>query len=99
MNTSVEFESDLFVPFLPDESQVNPGIYGAELAFWLSRKLSGHDIVTTYPASEDWGWFLEYFVDGYEYTLCCSNIGDVPLRWRCFLRSQSLGLFSRKKHR
>jgi len=38
-----EFSSELFRPFLPEESQVNPEVYGAELAYWLARKLFGRD--------------------------------------------------------
>lgn len=37
MKTSVAFDSDLFQPFLPESAQVNPKVYGAELAFWLSK--------------------------------------------------------------
>jgi hypothetical protein len=35
MKTEVSFDSERFRPVLPDESQVNPGRYGAELAYWL----------------------------------------------------------------
>lgn len=35
----VSFESHLFEPFLSEEGQVNPRVYGAELAWWLSREL------------------------------------------------------------
>jgi hypothetical protein len=35
MQALVTFRSPRFRPVLPDECQVNPGCYGAELAFWL----------------------------------------------------------------
>ena len=60
MKMCVNFKSDLFKPFLPEESQVNPGRYGAELTYWLSRKLSEKGIITSYPEYEDWGWFIEF---------------------------------------
>jgi hypothetical protein len=33
MESTVEFDSELFSPYLPDEYQVNPHCYGAELAY------------------------------------------------------------------
>src|SRR5262245_29293448 len=47
--------SERFSPVLPDESQVNPGVYGAELAFWLCAELAALGVITSYPVSEDWG--------------------------------------------
>jgi len=32
----MEFFSDRFAPYLPEEAQQNPGAYGFELAHWLS---------------------------------------------------------------
>ncbi|WP_413701987.1 hypothetical protein ACLKMH_10950 [Psychromonas sp. KJ10-10] len=57
MKNTVTFKSDLFKPFLPEDSQVNPEVYGAELAYWLSKKLAEKNIITSYPESEDWGGF------------------------------------------
>ena len=53
----VEFKSSRFVPVLPEDCQVNPGVYGAELAFWLSQALAKAGVATSYPNNEDWGWF------------------------------------------
>jgi hypothetical protein len=98
METSVEFDSALFEPFLPEDSQVNPEVYGAELAFWLSRKLAERGVVTSYPEYEDWGWYLEYATDEEdEYSLCCGNCEGSKSKWRCFLDSKSKGLFRRSK--
>lgn len=55
----IEFTSAQFLPYLPEDAQVNPGAYGFELAQWLSQALSRCGIVTSYPVSEDWGWLLE----------------------------------------
>ena len=98
MKTSVTFQSALFRPYLPDCAQVNPGVYGAELAFWLSRQLAGRGIATSYPNSEDWGWYLEYILeDGAEYLLCCANLSDQPDTWRCSLEPQARSLFRRAR--
>lgn len=48
MNIEVTFKSDLFKPFLPEEAQVNPNCYGAELAYWLAQKLAENGFVTSY---------------------------------------------------
>lgn len=98
MKTIVTFTSDRFKPFLPDDSQVNPGCYGAELAFWLSRKLSENGVVTSYPQYEDWGWFIEYIADeGDEYWLCCGNVDGTDNRWHLFIDPKARGLFRRRR--
>lgn len=97
MKTSVDFTSDLFKPFLPEDAQVNPQVYGAELTFWLSEKLAQKNIITSYPNNEDWGWFIEYMSGDSEYWLCCSNSDEEGKEWRCFVRPQSKNLFNRKK--
>ena len=98
METSVDFESKMFSPFLPDEAQANPRVYGAELAFWLAQKLAQRGTVTSYPRYEDWGWFIEYTTkDGYEYWLCCANRDDAQDKWRCYLEPKAKSLFGRNK--
>lgn len=98
MKTEVTFTSELFRPYLPEDCQVNPGRYGAELAAWLSRKLAEAGVVTSYPNFEDWGWFLEYITEaGEEYWLCCGNADDTPDRWVCFLEPKGRGIFHARK--
>ncbi|ASF44794.1 hypothetical protein [Methylovulum psychrotolerans] len=98
MQSTVEFDSELFSPYLPDESQVNPHCYGAELAYWLSRKLADHGIVTSYPNAEDWGWFIEYLTEsGDEFWLCCSNRNSSAKQWQCFIEAKTKRLFGRNK--
>src|SRR4029079_14060405 len=53
-----EFRSTRFAPVLPDDAQVNPQVYGAELAFWLCTELAKRGVMTSYPDFEDWGWFI-----------------------------------------
>ena len=98
MNSIVRFKSDRFRPFLPEDAQVNPGCYGAELAYWLARQLAGKRIVTSYPDYEDWGWFIEYITaEGDEYWLCCGNIDGTDKEWHLFLDPKAKRLFGRKK--
>ncbi len=97
MDTCVDFKSELFKPFLSEEAQVNPNVYGAELAWWLARELALHGVETTYPEFEDWGWFIEYFVEDNEYWLCCGNIDDTDNKWRVYLDCKAKGIFGRNK--
>lgn len=97
IQAEVTFRSTRFTPVLPEESQVNPGRYGAELAYWLCTELAHCGVITSYPEYEDWGWFIEYITDaGDEFWLCCGNLHDSRDQWHCFLQSKSKGLFRRK---
>lgn len=98
MYTAVTFTSTRFQPVLPEESQVNPGRYGAELAFWLCAQLARECVVTSYPNYEDWGWFIEYTTPaGAEFWLCCGNVDGTNDEWHCFLQAQGKGLFGRSR--
>lgn len=93
-----EFSSEEFSPFLPDAAQVNPQVYGAELAWWLCRALAEAEVVTGYPEYEDWGWYIEYFTaEGGEFALHCGNIGGSSTRWLISLRPFGRRLFGRDK--
>lgn len=88
----------MFRPYLPDDAQVNPSVYGAELAFWLSRQLAQRGVVTSYPNYEDWGWFIEYNTeDGNEYWLCCANRDKAQDKWRCYLEPRARNFFGRNR--
>lgn len=98
MKTKVYFKSEAFIPFLPEESHINRGCYGAELACWISRQLALQGIVTSYPEYEDWGWFVEYATgEGNEYWLCCGNVAGTQNDWHIFLDPKGKGLLGRKK--
>ena len=98
MKTLATFTSDRFKPFLPEEAQVNPACYGAELAWWLARQLAQKGIATSYPEYEDWGWFIESITAaGDEYWLCCGNVDGTDNRWHIFLDPKAKGLFVRKR--
>lgn len=97
LNTYVDFKSHKFKPFLPDNCQVNPGCYGAELAYWLAQRLAEKGVNTSYPNFEDWGWFIEYGTEsGDEYWFCCGNEMGSLDKWRCFLDPKKKGLFGKK---
>ena len=92
----VEFRSDSFVPILPDDCQVNPQVYGAELAFWLCVGLAKKGVVTSYPEYEDWGWYIEYVpASGAEFAVHCVNVDGTRDRWRLSLRRHARKMFGR----
>jgi hypothetical protein len=94
----VEFRSAKFAPVLPEDSQVNPQVYGAELAYWLCVELAKRGLVTTYPENEDWGWFIEYFPEsGAEFAVHCGNVGGEKDHWLLSLRRHGRKMFGRDK--
>ncbi|NVZ10552.1 hypothetical protein HW932_14905 [Allochromatium humboldtianum] len=88
----LEFTTDRFLPFLPEDCQANPGVYGFELALWLSQALARAGLFTSYPVGEDWGWFIEYIEGEAEVMIGCSSqceagdgYGGQPVTWRVFI--------------
>lgn len=93
-----EFTSERFAPVLPNECQVNPGVFGGELAFWLCTQLATSGVVTSYPQHEDWGWYLEYQTEsGTEFAVHCGNVSGEKYRWLLSLRPFGRKLFGRDK--
>lgn len=89
----IEFSSAEFLPYLPEDAQANPGVYGFELALWLSRALAERGITTSYPLGEDWGWFIEYIEGELEVMIGCSSMADEgegytgkPIDWSIFVK-------------
>lgn len=92
------FRSKRFSPVLPDDSQVNPQVYGAELAFWLCTELATRGVVTSYPNSEDWGWYIEYLTpSGSEFAVHCGNVDGAKDHWLLSLRRYGRKMFGRDK--
>jgi hypothetical protein len=88
----LEFVSDKFLPYLPEECQSNPGVYGFELAHWLSRELIKRGVITTYPDMEDWGWLIWKIEDDEETMIGCQSDASEDegyqgkaIRWGIFL--------------
>jgi hypothetical protein len=101
MNTlrnMAEFRSRRFTPVLPEQAQVNPGVYGAELAYWLSTELARLGVVTSYPIAEDWGWLIEYSTaGGATFAVHCGNVDGTDDRWLLSLRRFRRGFLGRDK--
>ena len=92
------FISERFGPVLPEECQVNPQVYGAELAYWLGTALARKGVITSYPQSEDWGWFILYADgSGAEFAVHCYNVDGSKDHWLLSLRRFGRKLFGRDK--
>lgn len=94
-----EFRSTRFAPILSEKAQVNPGRYGAELAFWLCTQLAvKYRVETSYPVAEDWGWLLSHLTPaGDTFSIQCGNVDDTNDRWLLSIGAHSRKLFGRGK--
>jgi hypothetical protein len=88
----IEFSSTRFLPYLPESRQVNPGVYGFELACWLSQELAENGFATSYPTNEDWGWYIEYVEDEAAFLIGCGCEAEegegyrgTPVAWHVFI--------------
>jgi hypothetical protein len=97
----IEFDSAKFLPFLPEESQANPGAYGFELALWLAQQLMQAGMTTSYPIGEDWGWLIEHIEGEGEFMIGCGSQAEEgegykgkPIAWYIFVK-QNLSLKQR----
>jgi hypothetical protein len=89
---------------LPEDSQANPGVYGFELALWLSQELARRGVVTSYPLGEDWGWLIEQNDGVHETVIGCASTAEAgegylnrAIRWRIFVRAAGIrSLFQRR---
>ena len=80
------FRSPRFLPVLPEASQLAPGVYGAELAFWLAEKLARRGIATSYPRAGERCWVLEFQAEaGAAFRLRCANIDGSDQHWHLAL--------------
>lgn len=57
MRTHVRFRSELFPPRRPEAEQVNPGVYGEELAAWIRENIGAHGLPGRRPAGDTPGRF------------------------------------------
>ncbi|XHS78570.1 hypothetical protein ACFJGW_00960 [Burkholderiaceae bacterium UC74_6] len=93
-----KFSSAHVAPMLPDECQVNPKVYGAELAYWLCAELAKRGVVTSYPHQEDWGWFIEFLPEtGSEFAIHCGNVDGARDIWLLSLHRRARKMFGRDK--
>jgi hypothetical protein len=99
-----EFNSDAFLPYLPEDEQANPGAYGFELALWLSKELPLRGVFTSYPLGEDWGWLIAQCDGVRETVVGCSSLAgpgegyaNQAIRWRVFVRPARVRSFFRRQ--
>ncbi len=96
-NTFATFKAESFAPFLPECKQVNDGVYGAELAWWLCKKLADNEVYTSYPEFEDHTWILNFEHNEHEFEIHCHNQFQKKHHWELKIRTFKLGLFSNKR--
>jgi hypothetical protein len=55
-------------------------------------------VATSYPNSEDWGWFIEYLPQsGSEFAVHCGNVDGAQDQWLLSLRRHARKVFGRDK--
>lgn len=92
MREIARFRSPRFVPILPESSQLAPGAYGAELAFWLAGTLARRGIATGYPVAGERCWLLRYVADtGAAFEVACANVEGDATHWRITLACHGEG--------
>ncbi len=78
--TTVRFRSRNFPPLRPEEEQVNPGVYGEELARWLAGCLIETESFEPRVDFEDFAWLVELrFRDAMAWLLCANEYGSDDL--------------------
>ena len=91
MDNHVRFISKAFPP-------LRDGTGGKEMACWLCLELVKHNIVTSPPRYEDWGWIVEYTTEeGDVFWLCCGTSEDRENEWHCYIQPLARSFMSRGK--
>ena len=83
MRTHVHFRSQLFRPVKPDDEQINPGVYGEELATWVREHIGAHGLPAQDHFGEDWGWMVVFGSD-FPAWIGCGNVNGETDHWLCF---------------
>jgi hypothetical protein len=77
MTTTARFESTRFGPLRPESEQVNPGVYGEELARWLAARLTETEGSEPRVDYEDWAWLVELPLGkGHAWIFCANEYGS-----------------------
>lgn len=58
MHRTISFLTDVFSPVLPESSQIRPGLYGFELAYWLAQELEKVGWQASYPEPGRNSWVV-----------------------------------------
>jgi hypothetical protein len=72
----IEFTSGAFLPREPEEQQVNPGLYGKELAMWLVQALAERGVAVGEPIGEDWGWLCIHTAEANNVWIGCGSLSE-----------------------
>jgi hypothetical protein len=97
MTTSARFGSTRFRPRRHESEQVNPGVYGEELARWLAARLGESAGTQPRVDYEDWAWLVELRVGGGHAWIFCANEHGSDDVWIIDVRPRArfLGWFRR----
>jgi len=87
-NEGYWFTSSKFEVEPGEDQEINPGIYGRQLARWLKDRLEERGYVVEAIVNEDWGRCLICSRDPFMLWVGCANItGDeigANIVWHCF---------------
>lgn len=84
MKTQVEFRSHKFPPYVGEQEQINPGLWGRRLAEYLVTKLQERGIETEAMVAEDWGWYIPVRNAEFRLALCCGHQDGADDEFLCF---------------
>ena len=95
------FRSDLFQIEPGEDEEINPRMYGRQLANWLKARLEARGYVVETVIAEDWGRCLMLSREPFDLWVGCGNMmdygaareGDPPpaiedVTWTCFSTAQ-----------
>jgi hypothetical protein len=96
------FKSSKFEIEPGEDEQINPGIYGRQLAAWLKSRLEDLGYAVEDIINEDWGWCLMCSRDPFPLWVGCASMTDpsIPadappptkesITWHCFATAEVL---------
>ena len=73
MTTTARFKSTRFRPLRPEREQVNPGVYGEELARWVAARLRASGGAEPRVDYEDYAWLVELALGAGDAWILCAN--------------------------
>jgi hypothetical protein len=95
-----QFHSDLFAIEPGEDAEVNPGLYGRQLAQWLKAQLEARGYTVEPIIAEDWGRCLMLAREPFALWVGCGNMMDGDAReddalpaqgditWTCFATAE-----------
>lgn len=98
METCVEFRSHRFPQIAGEGKEINPGIWGNQLADFLRDNLRRQGFETEEPILEDWGWVVPVVNPQFRLWIGCSCYPEYPDGFLCFIEphTPSVRQFFRK---